>query len=308
MDIEDVIDLLTIVAVGDKRTVGQSDAIQWHRIIGHLNRDECTEAIEAHRREQPGVWLEPGHILGRVKAKQRDRLDRMDPDDRAQAIAEGYQFRDRYGVIDKSTGDVEDYPEAWTSEQRVSEYWRRIDASRDRAEREMARGNPGSLLLKPPASAPARAKAVATFAAQTAVIEADDSVPHVNPLQVRCRHCTAETGRPCTTPGMPGQPRDKMSSFHPSRVEQAAIKQGVGKDAEDPEVKAVVAAACKRQVSTAKARWTDKDVTQMPLPGSVWESQAPSSGSAPENLSSGQLDGKSDPAVSPVTPPEEEGF
>lgn len=305
---DEVIDLLAIVQAVDGRDVSTPDIAIWLQILGDQTRDACTDAVMAHRREQPGVWLEPGHILGRVKAKQRDRLDRMDPNDRAQAIAEGYQFRDRYGVIDKSTGDVEDYPEAWTSEQRVSEYWRRIDASRDRAEREMARGNPGSLLLKPPASAPARAKAVATFAAQTAVIEVDDSVPHVNPLQVRCRHCTAGTGRPCTTPGMPGQPRDKMSSFHPSRVEQAAIKQGVGKDAEDPEVKAVVAAACKRQVSTAKAGWTDKDVTQMPLPGSVWESQAPSSVSAPENLSSGQLDGKSDPAVSPVTPPEEEGF
>lgn len=82
MDRNDVIDLLTIVQVGDNRTIGEPDIGFWLGLLGPFEKDDCCAAIEAHRRDQPGVWIEPGHVVGRVRAARRDRLDRMDVEQR----------------------------------------------------------------------------------------------------------------------------------------------------------------------------------------------------------------------------------
>jgi hypothetical protein len=101
VDRNDVIDLLTIVQVGDNRTVGETDIGFWFGMLGPFDKDDCLDAILAHRRDQPGVWLEPGHVSGRVRAARRDRLDRMSPDERARVVG-GDAPRDRWGYIDKS--------------------------------------------------------------------------------------------------------------------------------------------------------------------------------------------------------------
>lgn len=101
MDRNDIVDLLAIVQSGDNRTVGEVDVGFWSGMLAPFEKDDCLDAILAHRRDQPGVWLEPGHVSGRVRAARRDRLDRMSSDERARVVGGGAP-RDRWGYIDKS--------------------------------------------------------------------------------------------------------------------------------------------------------------------------------------------------------------
>lgn len=301
MQRDDVIDLLAIVQATDNREVGPVDVNVWAKIIGHLDRDECTDAIMAHRREQPGVWLEPGHIAARVKARHRDRYDRMDPDERAVAIADaeaaatsGFARRDRYGFIDKSMPDEPDYPADWDSAQRLNESWARIDEFRDRQEHAMAFSRPSSLLLSPPASAETRARALAEFAAHQGTLDGgevmiDESIPHVNALAVACPFCQAAVGDKCSVAPMPvgkystsgkrvealSAGREKVAWFHPSRVETAAIEQGLGTSKDDPLIRALVAIECGKQVSRAKQGWGPRDAAPAPLPPMPTSASAP---------------------------------
>jgi hypothetical protein len=126
VDKEDIIDLLTIVSVADRRTVGETDVELWHELLGRFSKDDCTEAIMQFRSEQPGDWLEPGHIVRRVKIMINDRMSR--DDDAYPSYSQSFSGvrRDRYGYIDKSAPDDPEYPAEWNSEQRVSAYWKRI--------------------------------------------------------------------------------------------------------------------------------------------------------------------------------------
>jgi hypothetical protein len=73
---EDIIDILAAVAAIDRRTVGESDVIVWHAIIGDLNKQDAMTAVLSHFRECPGIWLEPGHIVAGVRAIRHDRYER----------------------------------------------------------------------------------------------------------------------------------------------------------------------------------------------------------------------------------------
>lgn len=84
MNRNDMIDLLTAVAAGDRRQVGEADITAWTAVIGDLGRDEALAAVVVHRRERPGVWLEPGHLLAIVRAA---RIDQGKRDDAAAARA-----------------------------------------------------------------------------------------------------------------------------------------------------------------------------------------------------------------------------
>jgi hypothetical protein len=75
----DVIDVLTAVAAADRRTVGRADVEVWLAVIGDVSRVDAIQAVRDHLREQPGVWIEPGHVYQRARAMIRDRLDR-EPD------------------------------------------------------------------------------------------------------------------------------------------------------------------------------------------------------------------------------------
>ena len=76
MNHHDIIDLLTAVRAGDNRTVGHGDVEMWHAVIGDIPKLFALEAVIAHRRERPGVWLEPGHIAERWESHRRDRVQR----------------------------------------------------------------------------------------------------------------------------------------------------------------------------------------------------------------------------------------
>lgn len=73
MNHDELVDLLTAVAVYDRRQVGRADITAWTPVVGDLDLEDCLTAVVAFRRDQPGVWLEPGHIRQLVKAAHRDR-------------------------------------------------------------------------------------------------------------------------------------------------------------------------------------------------------------------------------------------
>ena len=77
MNRNDVIDVLAIVAAASRRTIGETDVQIWQEIIGTDDRDLAVKAVADQLREQPGVWIEPGHIHQRVRAMVRDQLDRQ---------------------------------------------------------------------------------------------------------------------------------------------------------------------------------------------------------------------------------------
>lgn len=80
MNPEQVIDLLAIVQAGDNRTVGENDVILWAQVLAGCDPDDCAEAIVAHRRERPGVWLEPGHVVAGARTVRRERYERSGVD------------------------------------------------------------------------------------------------------------------------------------------------------------------------------------------------------------------------------------
>jgi hypothetical protein len=84
---QDIIDILSVVRVVDHRTIGEVDVIVWFDTIGDLAKDDALQAVRAHFREQPGVWLEPGHVVTGVRAIQRDRYDRQSEAERAEREA-----------------------------------------------------------------------------------------------------------------------------------------------------------------------------------------------------------------------------
>lgn len=79
MNRDEMVDVLTAIAVGDRRTVGRTDVDFWWTVIGDLPKDLALRAVREHFRERPGVWLEPGHIMERVRAIRREELER-EPD------------------------------------------------------------------------------------------------------------------------------------------------------------------------------------------------------------------------------------
>ena len=76
MNRDDVIDVLTAVVAADRRTVGHADVDIWRAVIGDIPKDLALQAVRDHLREQPGVWLEPGHVYQRARVFMRDQLER----------------------------------------------------------------------------------------------------------------------------------------------------------------------------------------------------------------------------------------
>lgn len=74
MTIEETIDLLTVAAGFDRRTVGRGDAVAWHAALGDLRFEDCQAAIVAHYTGTTD-WLMPAHIRQRVRQIRDHRLD-----------------------------------------------------------------------------------------------------------------------------------------------------------------------------------------------------------------------------------------
>lgn len=76
MNRDDVIDVLSVVAAATRRTIGEADVEIWQQIIGGDDKQLALKAVRDHLAECPGIWLEPGHVHQRVRAKVRDELAR----------------------------------------------------------------------------------------------------------------------------------------------------------------------------------------------------------------------------------------
>jgi hypothetical protein len=80
---DEVIDLLSICAGYDRRTVGEVDVESWIRAlddprIPNIGYDECVDAVITHYRETADFVM-PAHILTRVKAERASVISRALP-------------------------------------------------------------------------------------------------------------------------------------------------------------------------------------------------------------------------------------
>lgn len=73
MTLDETIDLLTVAAAYDKRTVGKADAMAWHAAVGDLNFEDSKAAVIAHYTETTD-WLMPAHVRRRVREIRDRRL------------------------------------------------------------------------------------------------------------------------------------------------------------------------------------------------------------------------------------------
>lgn len=79
----EVIDLLSIIAGYDRRTIGQVDVESWRRAlddprIPNIGYDECVDAVILHYRDTADFVM-PSHILKTVKARRADTIGRLMP-------------------------------------------------------------------------------------------------------------------------------------------------------------------------------------------------------------------------------------
>jgi hypothetical protein len=84
---KDIGEVLAVAAAFDNRTVGTTDIVAWHKVIGHLSLEEARAAVYAHYADTADRLM-PTHILSRVKkihaariAARPDALPNVDPDD-----------------------------------------------------------------------------------------------------------------------------------------------------------------------------------------------------------------------------------
>lgn len=75
MSPEETIDLLTVAAAFDQRTVGEGDAMAWYAVVGDLDFDDARQAVVGHYTDSTDRIM-PAHVRTRVKAARRDRLAR----------------------------------------------------------------------------------------------------------------------------------------------------------------------------------------------------------------------------------------
>jgi hypothetical protein len=77
MTLDEVYNLLTLIAARDNRSVGQGTALAWQDDIGDLDFDDCHAAVRCHFRESTD-WLMPAHIRRIVKRLRDERLANSD--------------------------------------------------------------------------------------------------------------------------------------------------------------------------------------------------------------------------------------
>lgn len=75
MDTREVHRLLVQASAIDGRIVTDLAVGAWvdTRGIASVDLDEAIAALNMHRAEKPGVWLEPGHILANVRRVREER-------------------------------------------------------------------------------------------------------------------------------------------------------------------------------------------------------------------------------------------
>lgn len=69
----EVVDVLTAIASFDLRTVGQSDVVAWHAVIGDLDKALALEAVVIHHKTSTDR-IKPAHVIGIARSIKRDRM------------------------------------------------------------------------------------------------------------------------------------------------------------------------------------------------------------------------------------------
>lgn len=75
MTIDEVIDVLTVAAAFDFRSIGEADAIAWHAVLSDLDFSDARAAVLVHYAETCDRIM-PANVRQRVKAMRRERLAR----------------------------------------------------------------------------------------------------------------------------------------------------------------------------------------------------------------------------------------
>ena len=75
MTIDELKVVVAKIQLGDNRQVDRLVIEYWWELIGNLHHEDALAAVNFHRLEHPGVWLEPGHIKAGAK-RARDLRDR----------------------------------------------------------------------------------------------------------------------------------------------------------------------------------------------------------------------------------------
>jgi len=75
MTTDEVIDLLTVLATYDRRTVGRADVLAWHESAKRAGWtfDEALDAAHDHHAERTD-WCKPGHITERIRASRKSDM------------------------------------------------------------------------------------------------------------------------------------------------------------------------------------------------------------------------------------------
>lgn len=79
---EELGQVLRVVAAATRRTFGEADIAIWHPIIKDVPVEWAKQAVVAHFRDYPGVWLEPGHIYQRWRTFRLDQVARESREER----------------------------------------------------------------------------------------------------------------------------------------------------------------------------------------------------------------------------------
>jgi hypothetical protein len=72
---DEIVDLLTVAAAFDQRTVGEGDAMAWHAVLGDLDYADAQQAVLGYYADNRQRIM-PADVRQRVKAMRRDRLAR----------------------------------------------------------------------------------------------------------------------------------------------------------------------------------------------------------------------------------------
>jgi hypothetical protein len=67
--------VLTKIQLLDNRQVDGATLAAWFELIGGLEFTDALEGVNLHRLEQPGRWLEPGHVVAGAR-RARDSRER----------------------------------------------------------------------------------------------------------------------------------------------------------------------------------------------------------------------------------------
>ena len=73
MDLQETEQLLIRASAVDSRQIEDEIVAAWQEILADVSYDKAVRGLIAHRRNHPGVYLEPGHVLQGMREERRQR-------------------------------------------------------------------------------------------------------------------------------------------------------------------------------------------------------------------------------------------